>query len=314
MWMKDDDYSVEIRCYQSPEILLSKPYTFSCDIFSIGVILFVLLTGYPPFQIATIDDRWYRKIARGKMKKFWKQHRGCGLGPYAIDLITKMLAFDPNTRITIDDIKKHAWYNDEIVNNGKDLEMIIQLKQRQMELKRLNNPRKMEILVANERWHCCRIESMKNSMIPKPLPDDEIVGIFDVFTTYCAYTVLHHIEHFCQKQLNFKPTIDKNTCSMIIRTSFDATCEILVCVYKYNEYNCNLVKFIKMRGNNLFWTRTFEQFMTWMLPVLNGVPQNIVEEKFIIDRDDERLLKRYFTSPRDTDKKSKPQQEEPIPG
>ena len=108
-------YKVGTRGYQAPEILLKKAYTSSCDIFACGVILFLLLTGYPPFQTATIEDKWYGNIAKGKAKKFWKQHRGCGLGPYAIDLVTKMLAFDPNHRISLANIKKHPWYNQEIV-------------------------------------------------------------------------------------------------------------------------------------------------------------------------------------------------------
>ena len=323
----DDNYSVGTRGYnyQSPEILLHKPYTFGCDIFSCGVILFLLLAGYPPFQTATVDDRWYGNIARRKCKKFWKQHRGSGLSLYAVDLITKMLAFDPNKRITMDRIKSHGWYNDEIVTNGKDLEMIIQLKQRQMELKRFSDPIKQQILVAQERFRCGmwfddEMEMMKKSMIPKPLPDDEIVGIFDVFTRHCAYEVLTHIQYFSKQQFGFEPTIDKNECSTIIRTAFQSDsvsaetsmCEILVCVYKYDEYECNLVKFVKLSGINLLWIRTFEQLMVWLRPVLDGVPHKIAREKFSIDREDERLLKRYFTSPRDT-ARERIEEEEPIP-
>ena len=74
------------------------------------------------------------------MKKFWKQHRGCGLGSYAIDLVTRMLAFDPNHRTTLEGIKKHPWYNEEIINIGKDLKRLIQLRHTQMEVKHANDP------------------------------------------------------------------------------------------------------------------------------------------------------------------------------
>ena len=55
-------YRVGTDGYQAPEIILNKPYTSSCDIFVCGVILFLLLTAYPPFP------------SDGKVKIFWKQH------------------------------------------------------------------------------------------------------------------------------------------------------------------------------------------------------------------------------------------------
>eukprot|EP01084_Bolivina_argentea_P087299 157677_1 len=38
--------------YQAPELLLDKPYDLPCDVFSMGVILFILITGYQPFEQA----------------------------------------------------------------------------------------------------------------------------------------------------------------------------------------------------------------------------------------------------------------------
>merc|ERR1712038_467030 len=61
---KDEDalmrtFYVGTRGYQSPEILKKKEYTASCDVFSCGVVLFILLAGYPPFEAATPKCRWY---------------------------------------------------------------------------------------------------------------------------------------------------------------------------------------------------------------------------------------------------------------
>ena len=318
-----DTYNVGTRGYQSPEILLHKPYTFGCDIFSCGVILFLLLTGYPPFQTATVDDRWYGNIAHGKAKKFWKQHRGSGLTPYAIDLITKMLAFDPNSRISIDNIKKHPWYNDEIIENTQDLQRLIQLRHKQMEVKRANDPIKQQILVASEKFRGsedkdsldAKEDELDKSMIPKPLSQQDGVGIFDVFTTHSAYSVLSFIQEFSTNQLNSTPTIDKNECSVVLHTALEspfdeAMCEALIRVYKYDEYECNLVRFVRLRGDPLSWRRTFEQLMIWLRPVLNGVPQNIEQEQFVIDNKDEQLLKKYFTPPRDAAMEKRLQQKD----
>eukprot|EP01084_Bolivina_argentea_P079705 144520_1 len=52
--------SVGTKGYQAPELLLNQKYDLKCDIFSIGVILFILLTGYPPFEQASKNDKWYK--------------------------------------------------------------------------------------------------------------------------------------------------------------------------------------------------------------------------------------------------------------
>ncbi len=55
-------YYVGIKGYQVPEILKRKPYTFECDIFSSGVVLFILLSGYPPFETASLKCMWYSPL------------------------------------------------------------------------------------------------------------------------------------------------------------------------------------------------------------------------------------------------------------
>eukprot|EP01084_Bolivina_argentea_P264136 447320_1 len=73
------DTLVGTKGYQAPELLLDKPYDVACDIFSMGVVLFVLLTGYPPFEQAHYSDRWFRPLAKCDYRKFWKYHAGCSI-------------------------------------------------------------------------------------------------------------------------------------------------------------------------------------------------------------------------------------------
>ena len=47
-------------------------YDLSCDIFSIGVVLFISLTCYPPFEQATDKDRWYKLMTKKIIKYFGK--------------------------------------------------------------------------------------------------------------------------------------------------------------------------------------------------------------------------------------------------
>jgi serine/threonine protein kinase len=61
--------------YMAPEILLEKPYKGDLvDIFAVGVILFMLVSGTPPFNQATNDDEYYKTIAENKWETFWKYH------------------------------------------------------------------------------------------------------------------------------------------------------------------------------------------------------------------------------------------------
>eukprot|EP01084_Bolivina_argentea_P105555 189018_1 len=121
------------RGYQAPEQLKKNQYISACDVFSCGVILFILLAGYPPFEAATPKCRWYAPLANGNAREFWKQHRGCGIPVVAKDLITRMLWYDSNVRISICGIKKHKWYNGESLN-AKDLASELRKLHRLMEI------------------------------------------------------------------------------------------------------------------------------------------------------------------------------------
>eukprot|EP01084_Bolivina_argentea_P002212 4089_1 len=99
------------KCYQSPQLLSDTSlYDSKCDVFSIGVLLFILLAGYPPFEEATKHDRWYKQIIDHKFDKFWKYHRNVAFSDAAKDLLVQLLAFDAKLRINITDIKKHEWF------------------------------------------------------------------------------------------------------------------------------------------------------------------------------------------------------------
>ena len=138
---------VGTRGYQAPELLLDKPYDLACDIFSMGVVLFILITGYPPFEQAHYSDRWFRPLAKGDYNKFWKYHAGCSISndPKCKDLLEKMLCYDPKQRITISQIKKHPFFNAKYLE-GKDLIRALRHRHREMEQKRRRDARKIKDL------------------------------------------------------------------------------------------------------------------------------------------------------------------------
>jgi len=138
---------VGTRGYQAPELLLDKPYDLACDIFSMGVVLFILITGYPPFEQAHYSDRWFRPLAKGDYAKFWKYHAGCSISNDAKckDLLEKMLCYDPKQRITIAQLKKHPWFNGKYLE-GKELIRALRHRHREMEAKRRRDARKIKDL------------------------------------------------------------------------------------------------------------------------------------------------------------------------
>ncbi|KAL1210488.1 CBL-interacting serine/threonine-protein kinase 6 [Cardamine amara subsp. amara] len=90
--------------YVAPEVILKKGYDGAkADLWSCGVILFVLLAGYLPFQDDNLVNM-YRKIYRGDFKcPGW-------LSSDARRLVTKLLDPNPNTRITVDKVMDSSWF------------------------------------------------------------------------------------------------------------------------------------------------------------------------------------------------------------
>ena len=106
--------------YIAPEVL-KKHYDEKCDIWSCGVILYILLSGRPPFG-GDNDKEIMERVAVGKYdiqsSPFNKISKNC------IDLIQKLLIMDPKKRISAQDALNHPWFKDhkskELFNQIKD--------------------------------------------------------------------------------------------------------------------------------------------------------------------------------------------------
>ena len=98
--------------YIAPEVL-SGEYTKSCDIWSCGVILYILLSGLPPFS-ASCQAELYKKIKRGQYKitgPRWKI-----LSKEAKDLVHHMMKRNPEKRYSALEALNHPW----IIKNCSD--------------------------------------------------------------------------------------------------------------------------------------------------------------------------------------------------
>ena len=103
--------------YVSPEVLQGK-YDEKCDIWSAGVILYILLSGNPPFNGAN-DNEIYKKIS---LKKFdFPPKYFDNISNEAKDLISKMLC-EPEQRLTAQEVLNHEWLLKNAPNSKGNLE------------------------------------------------------------------------------------------------------------------------------------------------------------------------------------------------
>ncbi|ORC86603.1 putative serine/threonine protein kinase, putative,protein kinase [Trypanosoma theileri] len=107
--------------YVAPEVLKERGYDgVLADVWSCGVILFVMLAGYLPFDDENINGL-FAKIERGEYRV--PRH----FSPEARDLIAKMLTVDPSKRITVKDIIQHPWFvvdwDPNMLNTGTRLQV-----------------------------------------------------------------------------------------------------------------------------------------------------------------------------------------------
>jgi len=94
--------------YVAPEVLKGN-YEKSCDLWSCGVIMFILLCGYPPFGGSTPEEVCAATL-RGEYvfhEQFWT-----GVSVDAKDLIKRLLTYDPQHRYTAEQTMRHTWIKD----------------------------------------------------------------------------------------------------------------------------------------------------------------------------------------------------------
>ncbi|ELP87397.1 myosin light chain kinase, putative [Entamoeba invadens IP1] len=99
--------------YVAPEVLEGSSYDPECDIWSLGVITYVLLSGYLPFFGET-QDELFQKILSGDYTFNYSCFKG--ITEEAKDFINKCLVVNPQDRATADSLMKHPWVHPESRN------------------------------------------------------------------------------------------------------------------------------------------------------------------------------------------------------
>jgi calcium-dependent protein kinase len=92
--------------YVAPEVLKGS-YDFSCDIWSLGVILYIMLCGYPPFE-GDNNKEIFKRVLQQKLE--FDPEDWTNISDDAKDLISRMLEKDPAKRISAIEALDHIWF------------------------------------------------------------------------------------------------------------------------------------------------------------------------------------------------------------
>ena len=113
--------------YIAPEVL-KESYDEKCDVWSCGVIMYILLCGYPPFN-GNSNDEIYNSIKNNQPYFYgedWKD-----ITPEAIDLLQNMLNKKPNKRLSAEQCINHKWFKlleQSNLNNSNQFGKKLQMK------------------------------------------------------------------------------------------------------------------------------------------------------------------------------------------
>ena len=92
--------------YVAPEVLRQEPYSKAVDLWSIGVIVYILLCGYPPFYDED-DMQLFELIKKGEYEyesPYWDE-----ISQSAKDFISQLLTLNPKLRLSCKEALEHPW-------------------------------------------------------------------------------------------------------------------------------------------------------------------------------------------------------------
>ncbi|GLT88409.1 hypothetical protein SLE2022_064360 [Rubroshorea leprosula] len=144
--------------YVAPEVL-KKHYGQEADVWSAGVILYILLTGVPPFWGET-EQEIFDEVLRGQLD--FKSDPWPKISESAKDLVRKMLVRDPRKRISAHEVLCHPWIQVDGIAPDKTLDSIVLSRLKQFSA--MNKLKKMALRVIAQR-----------------LSEEEIAGLKEMF-------------------------------------------------------------------------------------------------------------------------------------
>eukprot|EP00878_Enallax_costatus_P019301 GHUV01020361.1.p1 GENE.GHUV01020361.1~~GHUV01020361.1.p1 ORF type:complete len:411 (+),score=150.67 GHUV01020361.1:34-1233(+) len=130
--------------YVAPEVL-RKNYSHEADMWSLGVILYILLSGLPPFWGDT-EDQIFKMVLKGAID--FKSDPWPRISDAAKDCVKRLLEMDASKRATAEQILKHDWLVKEGI--ALDIEMDSVVLRRMKQFAQMNKLKKMALMVVGQ--------------------------------------------------------------------------------------------------------------------------------------------------------------------
>ena len=112
--------------YMAPEIKEGKHYKGTeVDLFSLGVILFIIVQGIFPFKEARKEEYFYGLLLAGRLDTYFTKVNGNNLSNGFKELILGLFKYDGSARPTIQTIRDSEWLNDPTYNHEQTRESLI---------------------------------------------------------------------------------------------------------------------------------------------------------------------------------------------
>ncbi|KIY96051.1 hypothetical protein MNEG_11913 [Monoraphidium neglectum] len=160
--------------YVAPEVL-QKNYSHQADMWSLGVILYILLSGLPPFWGST-EEQIFKMVLKGDID--FKSEPWPKVSPEAKDCIRQMLTRDPSQRVSAHEILKHDWLVKEGVASDVKLDsVVLERMHRFAQASRLTHKRCQALLCNRPRaFNMNKLKKMALMVVGQSLSPDDVEG------------------------------------------------------------------------------------------------------------------------------------------
>eukprot|EP01018_Ginkgo_biloba_P037986 Gb_12056 [translate_table: standard] len=166
--------------YVSPEALSRRNVSTASDMWSLGVILYILLCGYPPFHATSNRDK-QNLILAGDFN--FDEHTWKTVSSSAKQLISSLLAVDPQRRPTAKELLLHPWVRgDSAKQEPMDVEVVSRLQS-------FNARRKFRAAAIASVWSSkvfLRTKKLKTLLGSHDLTHEELEKLRNLFKQVCA--------------------------------------------------------------------------------------------------------------------------------
>ncbi len=245
--------------YMPPEMLEKNAYIGICaDLFSAGVILFVLVMGMmPTHKSAESNDYLYRYFKRKEYEDYWTivaNILNLDLGTISEEyfhLVTTMLKYDFQRRLTIDEIKEHPWYNGPVAT-ADEIKKELDARKRDINQKLYSETEEMEDPVDPDEIAEAHVTALEEISRGEGIDEDEEecaplrkIKVYDptapklteFFSTFKPDVLLGALINFANKNKQIDTKADKNKYKAFVQMPSDEEniVEFIVEIQKVKE-------------------------------------------------------------------------------